>query len=480
MSAPEELAPPPADAIQISEADRAAIMVMLLDDEQAANILSRLEPQELRLLGEKMCALGEIRPELIAHAIAGFVDRTERLGLAPHDRVGHVRSLMTRAVGQTKAENLMQRIAPDEAKPSPIELARWLNPEALAPLVQGEHPQAIAVLLVQLDPEVAAEVLHGLPPESQTQIIHRIATLGPVSAEALAMLEEVLARRIAESHGTSMLEMGGVREAADIINSSSKAVEKRVMAGNRQDGQGSRAPDRGRDVQVRASLRTGAAGDGRLAARSGKRRTDRFTQGHCRGRTRMLLPRHVEPCRRRGQGRDRRARPGQTGRCGRGAETGRGGSPATGCATAQFRSARPRAMTSMSEGFSPGWAPAFAEHVPAAQEWLASPPGAGFGDSTGFRSDPRFSAAAEPEIEREPEVEPQDPLAQAWAEGYAAGAEHARGEAVRAAETEAAARDALELSFIRLDRELAEQLRQQLRDTVAALCEASPGTAGAG
>ena len=214
---------------QFADADRAAVMIMLLEEEQAAQILAQLEPAELRLLGEKMCALGEIGPEAIAHAIAGFVERTEKLGLAPHDRVGHVRQLMTRAVGETKAESMMERIAPDEQQTSPLDLARWLTPKALTPMIRDEHPQAIAVLLVQLDPEVAAEVLHSLPADQQTQVVHRIATLGPVSAEALVMLEGVLARRIGESHGTKLFTMGGPREAADIINNSGKAVEKRVL-----------------------------------------------------------------------------------------------------------------------------------------------------------------------------------------------------------------------------------------------------------
>ena len=38
---------------------------------------------------------------------------------------------------------------------------------------------------------------------------------------------------------------------------------------------------------------------------------------------------------------------------------------------------------------------------------------------------------------------------------------------------DAAAREGLALSFERLDKELAEELRQRLRDTVAALCEAA-------
>ncbi|HMP56302.1 MAG TPA: flagellar motor switch protein FliG [Novosphingobium sp.] len=213
----------------MTEAERAAVMVTLLEDGQAAAILAQLEPAELRLLGEKMCALGEISPEVIAQAIAGFVERTEKLGLITHDRVGQVRSLMSAALGEVKAANLMQRIQPDAPATSPIELARWLNPPAIVPLVKGEHPQAIAVLLVQLDPEVAAEVLHSLPADQQTEVVHRIATLGPVSPDALAMLEDLLTRRIGECHGQAALAIGGPKEAADIINNAGKTIEKRVL-----------------------------------------------------------------------------------------------------------------------------------------------------------------------------------------------------------------------------------------------------------
>lgn len=226
MTGPEAAAPAvPA----LTEAERAAVMVTLLEDDVAARLLASLEPQELRVLGERMCALGEISPAVIAQAIAGFVERTESLGLVTHDRVGQVHALMNRAVGGIRADNLMQRILPDRPAGSPIELARWLTPQALIPLVKGEHPQAIAVLLVQLDPEVAAAVLHALPAAQQPEVVHRIATLGPVSADALAMLEDLLMRRISESHGQAALAMGGPREAAEIINNSGKAMEKRIL-----------------------------------------------------------------------------------------------------------------------------------------------------------------------------------------------------------------------------------------------------------
>ena len=213
----------------LEEADSAAVMVMLLEEEQAARVIAELDPRELRLLGEKMCALGEVRPEAITRAIAGFLAHNEQFGLSSHDRIDRVRSLMTRAVGEVKAGNLMQRIAPDAPATSPLELARWLTPQALIPLIRDDHPQTIAVLLVQLDPEVAAAVLAALTWKLQPVVVNRVATMGPVAPEALAMLEDLLAERIGSIHGQALLTMGGARDAADLINASGKAFEKRVM-----------------------------------------------------------------------------------------------------------------------------------------------------------------------------------------------------------------------------------------------------------
>ena len=216
------------DGMNPTDAERAAVMIMLLEDGQAAALLGQLDPAELRMLGERMCALGEISPAAIADAISRFVEKTERMGLIVPDRVGQVRQMMTRAIGEIKTESLMQHIAPEQRTNS-LELARWLTPHVLVPLVRDEHPQAIAVLLVQLDAEVAAGVLHGLAEDIQPQVVHRIATLGRVSPDALVMLEDMLARRITECHGQAALTLGGPREAADIINASVRAVERRVM-----------------------------------------------------------------------------------------------------------------------------------------------------------------------------------------------------------------------------------------------------------
>lgn len=95
-----------------------------------------------------------------------------------------------------------------------------------------------------------------------------------------------------------------------------------------------------------------------------------------------------------------------------------------------------------------------------------------FAPSSGFRGDARYGAAP-PALASNDSETAADPLARAHAEGFAEGAAQARAEAQAGYEAEAAAREALALAFMRLDHDLAEQLRQRLRDTVALLCEAA-------
>jgi flagellar motor switch protein FliG len=114
------------DTPPLSDAEAAAVLVMLLHEDQASRMLGQLSPAELQLLGQKMCALGEIGPEAICRAVDGFAARTQKLGIDAWGRTDRVHNLMRRAVGTVKADNLMERIAPDAPRP-----ARWPSPNGL-------------------------------------------------------------------------------------------------------------------------------------------------------------------------------------------------------------------------------------------------------------------------------------------------------------------------------------------------------------
>ncbi len=214
--------------------DRAAIMMLLLAEDDAAQLLSHLSPDELRDLSARMCTLGEIAPNQIVDAIAGFSEATPDGGIQDHGRVDTVRRMLNGAVGNLKTDSIMRSAVREEeaTQPEPgsaLGVLRWLDPDVIAGLLVDEHPQAIAVLLLQLDNEVAAAALALLPKDLQAPVLHRVARLGPVSPQALAVLEDAISAKLTNLQGTAPLALGGIKQAAEIINRAHKSVEQTIM-----------------------------------------------------------------------------------------------------------------------------------------------------------------------------------------------------------------------------------------------------------
>jgi len=206
-----------APANLLNRIDRAAVFLMLLDDEEASGILGRLAPEELEQLGAAMMALGEIDQSRMVEALADFVQEAAREILPQRGRNDRVRTLLDKALGPVRADSMMQRIEPD-ARPRSLEMARWLVPAVLIRLIEDEHPQVIAALLLLIEPEPAAEVLSALPHELQTMVVERVAKSGPVSPRAIGTIDTLLTQRITATFGAAALALGGPREAANLIN----------------------------------------------------------------------------------------------------------------------------------------------------------------------------------------------------------------------------------------------------------------------
>ncbi len=234
MDAP---APLPAEAAVLADAlppalltrpDRAAVLLMLLDDAEASSLLARLEPAELERLGAAMVALGEVDEAGMAEALADFVSEAQREVIPARDRAGEVRALLERTLGPARAESMMQRIAP-EARSHTIEVARWLAPTVLVRLIGDEHPQLIAALLLLIDAEPAAAVLSALPAAVQAEVVERIARSGPIAPQAIATIDTLLTQRIGAQFGPSALLLGGPQDAANLINLAAGEVRGAVL-----------------------------------------------------------------------------------------------------------------------------------------------------------------------------------------------------------------------------------------------------------
>ncbi|UVO51219.1 flagellar motor switch protein FliG [Sphingomonas sp. SUN019] len=208
--------------------ERAAVLMMLVGEEEAAAILQKLEPDEVRQLGAAMFNVADVSETEVGDVLDDFVGRArERTGIN-FDPKPKITAVMHRALGTEKADSVLARITPAEAA-CEIDLLDWLDAPEIAGMLEKEHPQIAAVLIANLDPAIGGQVLELLPDAAQPDILHRIAKLGPITPEAVETLRTMLANRAGGAGQQQQVQLGGTRGAAKILQGARKATEQRVM-----------------------------------------------------------------------------------------------------------------------------------------------------------------------------------------------------------------------------------------------------------
>ena len=217
----------PRGAMQGSAA--AAVLLMLFDEDEAAQILSRLEPDEVRQLGYAMYDVADVAVHEVNAALDQFVSKAKSRTSIGYGATRHIRGAMEKALGAERAETILARITPPK-RSTKLEMLKWMEAREIFAALEFEHPQIIAIVLAHLDPPAAADVLQLLPSEIQEEIVFRVATLGPVTSEALDELEILLNRPTTKTaHGGLASQRGGTTEAAAIMNNVRKDNEQRII-----------------------------------------------------------------------------------------------------------------------------------------------------------------------------------------------------------------------------------------------------------
>lgn len=195
----------------------AAILLMSLGEEEAAEVFKHLSPKEVQKLGETIARMRGISKEKVDFVIARFTDDCAAQSLLVEDASDYVKSVLRRALGDDKAALLLDRIL-QGGDVSGIESLKWMDPVSVAELLRNEHPQIIAAIMVHLEYDQAAAVLMQLPERLRSEVVLRVATLEGIQPSALKDLNEVLYRVLAGGDKIRKTSLGGVKTAAEMIN----------------------------------------------------------------------------------------------------------------------------------------------------------------------------------------------------------------------------------------------------------------------
>lgn len=214
---------------KLTGTDRAAVFLLSLGEDKAAEVMRHMGPKEVQKVGAAMAQMTNISRGQVETV---FGDFTETVGTQTSLGVGsdeYIRKVMVDALGEDKASNMIDRILLGRNTKG-LEQLKWMDARAVAEIIRLEHPQIMAIVLSYLDSDHAAEVVALLPERVRVDVLLRIATLDGIQPSALQELDEIMERQFTGGKDTvKSAGVGGIKTAADILNFVDTAVEAEIM-----------------------------------------------------------------------------------------------------------------------------------------------------------------------------------------------------------------------------------------------------------
>jgi len=213
-----------------SGVDRAAILLLALGEQDAAQVLRHLGAKDVQRVGAAMAQLSGISREEVSTVLTTFsatVEQQTSFGVGTDE---YIRKVLIEALGADKAGSVIDRILRGRSSRG-LEALKWMEPRAVADMLRYEHPQIVSIVLSYLDADQAAEVLTFLPEGMRADVLMRVASLDGVHPTALNELDEVLEKQF-QGNGAakSASGFGGPKAAAEILNLIGTANEGLIIA----------------------------------------------------------------------------------------------------------------------------------------------------------------------------------------------------------------------------------------------------------
>ena len=207
---------------------QAALLLLMLGEDKAAEVMKHMAPAEVERVGMAMAEISEVgshQAHWVAQSFRTELDQQTPLGVGVP---GYMRRVLSHSMGEQRGRSLADKLLGDEAS-ADIDALRWLSRDALVRMLIDEHPQIIAVALALLEPDQAA-ALKALPENTRLQVVQRLARLEKIPQSALDQVQQILQDKAALSQTLKSAKVDGTSVAAGILNLLDSEMEQGLLA----------------------------------------------------------------------------------------------------------------------------------------------------------------------------------------------------------------------------------------------------------
>ena len=211
-------------------AQKAAILLSLMSEEDAAPILRNLPEADLQRITDEMSNLSAVSADIAIQVLEEYKQMmSAQNGIAVGGQDRAVR-LLVKAFGENGAKEMVQRFANgdggDVFTVAPLSKA---EPQQLARFLSGEHAQTQALIIGHMEPKQASTLLMKLEPEVRAECVKRLATMKRFSPDAAAKASRVLRRRFGANGDQARRANTGYKNLAEVMNRLEPLAARQVL-----------------------------------------------------------------------------------------------------------------------------------------------------------------------------------------------------------------------------------------------------------
>src|SRR5579871_2466232 len=214
------------DVRSLSGAERAAIIMLSLGEENSTKIWSMMDEDEIKEISQVMSSLGTVSSALIEKLLVDFVSQMSGTGSLMGSYESTER-LLANILPQEKVGVIMEEIRGPAGRTMWDKLAN-VNETVLANYLKNEYPQTVSVVLSKIKPEHAARVLGALPEEFALEVVQRMLRMESVQKDILDKVEQTL-RIEFMSNLARTAKRDAHEQMAEIFNNFDRQTESRFI-----------------------------------------------------------------------------------------------------------------------------------------------------------------------------------------------------------------------------------------------------------
>lgn len=212
----------------LSKRQKLAIFLIVLGPETAAEVLRQFEDAEIEAICKEMTNFQVIDQNMQAQTIREFAEVLGASASAVSGGAGFARRTLELAKGDSKAASILDRISPGGHSADGIKEIEAMEPRQIYNLLKHEQPQTVAFILSYLESPKSAQILALFPPQPREEVVERLSTLNSTSIELVNKVARALTQNVQQTKVT-MHSSGGVRVAAEILNTLDRETSKQIL-----------------------------------------------------------------------------------------------------------------------------------------------------------------------------------------------------------------------------------------------------------